>query len=354
MADEVKPLVDLTLIRKDILAFIARMNEVQQVYIQKYLMDNPSDSIDFIDIAKRVEIGNRQYLLDRKEPDVQISYEEILYLARLERHVTELIVEQIPELQVSTDVNIEPTMINSIPAEWQRTPSVSDQSIIIYLHGGGFMTCSPKTHRRLSSEIGRVASTTVLSIDYRLAPEHPYPAAPDDVFDVYNGVIDEGYDPSKIVIAGDSAGGCLTLMTLLRIRNEGLQLPAAGVCMAPATDLTATHETIFDNVKTDISLAPAGVYWLLKYFLGSANPKDGTVSPLFADLEGLPPLLFQASKIEMLYSDSIRFVEKAKAAGVEAVLQSWDDTVHIFQWYNLPEAKDAIDKIGAFVRNKMS
>jgi monoterpene epsilon-lactone hydrolase len=249
-------------------------------------------------------------------------------------------------------VSFETIMVDTIPVERQRTPNVSERKVILYLHGGGFISYSPRTHRRLSSEIGRVTSSIVFSVDYRLAPEHPYPAAIDDAFEVYKWLINEGYDPSNIVNAGDSAGGYLTLMVLLRIRDEGIQVPKAAVCISPATDLTATHDALYDNVRTDISLAPSGVYWMLKSFLGDTDSHDGAVSPLFADLKGLPPLLFQVSKIEMLYSDSVRFVEKAKAEGVDATLQSWDDTVHVFQWFNLPETKEAMEKIGIFVREK--
>ena len=353
MTLEEKSLVDLSLIRGDILEFMSKINEVRQPIIQEYLIQNPTDSIDLGDLMRRVRAGNRQYLLERKEPKEELSYEEMLFTARMERHCFELVGERIPELQVPKDAIFESIVVDSVPAEWQRTPSVSEESVILFLHGGAFMSYSPKTHRRLSVDIGRVASAKVLSVDYRLTPEHPYPAALDDVFSIYNWLIDEGINSSNIIVAGDSAGGYLTLMTLLKLRDEKKPLPAAGVCMSPVTDLTASHNDVFENIKTDIVLAPMGLYWILKSFLGEADPSDGAVSPLFADLEGLPPLLFQVSKIEMLYSDSTRFVDKARTAGVDVTLQVWNDTVHDFQWFNLPEAKDALEKIGVFVKDKI-
>ena len=353
MADGVKPLVDLSLIRGDILEFWLRLQKARQPLTQAFLEQNPSDTIDLMDLILRVQKGNRQFLLDRKEPTIVISQEELLYATRLERYGFDLVGEVVPELQVSKDASFESTMIDSIPAEWQRTPGVSEESIILYMHGGGFYTGSPKSHRRLSIDIGRAASMKVLSIDYRLAPEHCYPAALDDAYAAYDWLINEGYDSSNIVIAGDSAGGYLTLMTLLRLREDRREMPAAGVCISPATDLTFTNDSIFANVKTDPSIANMGIYWVLKFFLDGANPAIAAVSPLFADLEGLPPLLFQASTSEMLYSDSERFVKKARDAGVDVTFQSWNDTLHAFQWFNLPEAKDAIEKIRVFLRDKM-
>ena len=353
MTGEEKPLVDLSLIRGDILEFMSRLNKARQPITQAFLMQNPSDAFNLMDLTKRVQEGNRQFLLERKEPTSKISHEEILYVARMERFVQELVGEEMPELQVPKDASFESIMIDSIPAEWQKTPGVSDKSVLMYLHGGGFMTGSPKTHRRLSIEIGRAASVKVLSIDYRLTPEHSYPAALDDAYSAYNWLIKEGYDSSNIVIAGDSAGGYLTLAVLLKICDEGKPQPAAGVCISPATDLTGTHNSYFENIKTDIICATMGTYYIMKSFLGDVDPNDGAVSPLLAELEGLPPLLFQASTSEMLYSDSERFVEKAKTAGVDVTFQTWNDTLHDFQWFNLPEAKDAIEKIGVFLRDKM-
>ncbi|MGY5873175.1 MAG: alpha/beta hydrolase [Candidatus Thorarchaeota archaeon] len=353
MTGEVKPLVDMTLIRKDILEFLARLTKVKQTHTQKYLMENPSDSIDFLDIVKRVQIGNRQNLLERKEPTSSISHEELVYVTRMERHSEDIVGEMMPEFQVSKDASFESIMIGSIHAEWQKTPEVSEESTILYFHGGGFYTGSSKTHRRLGTEIGRAAAMKVLNVDYRLAPEHPYPAALDDAYAAYTWLMNEGYDSSNVVIAGDSAGGYLVLAVLLKIRDEGKPLPAAGVCISPPTDLTGTHNSYLENIKTDIVCANMGIYYIMKSFLGDANPNDAAVSPLLANLEGLPPLLFQASKIEMLYSDSERFVNKARNAGVDVTFQTWDDMIHDFQWFNLPEAEDATRKIGEFVKEKL-
>ena len=352
MSSEEKPLVDLSLIRADLVEIISKSDKIKQVGIQTYMKDNPP-TFDFVDIVQRAELANRLYLLERKEPKSVLSEEELHYLVGLERYSTEYDCEKNPDLELPKDANIEPIMIGSIPAEWQTTPGVTEDTVILYFHGGAFYTCSPKTHRRMTLHIGRAASMKVLSVDYRLAPEHPFPAALEDCYQAYNWLIGQGYDPSKIVIAGDSAGGYLVLSTLLKLRDERMQLPAAGVCIAPVTDLTASHNSIFDNVKTDPLIAPLGIYWVLEMFLGNADPNDKAVSPLFAELDGLPPLLFHVSKIEMLYSDSERFVEKARTAGINVQYSEWDDMTHVFHWYDIPEAKDAIEEIGSFVKEKV-
>lgn len=344
---------DLSLIRKDILEMMANIKKTSDSLTKSYLAKRMPEYIDFIDLAKRVHVSNVEFLIERKEPTVSITPEELIFAAELERFTTDQLSDLVPDLRVADDVITESTTYKSIACEWQRTPNVSKDAILMYLHGGGFYRGSPKSHRRLSSEVGRAANVSVVSVDYRLTPEHAYPAALEDAFNVYNALLDEGYDPTKMVIGGDSAGGYLTLTTLLRIRDEGLQMPAGGICISPVTDLTMSFEPSFENVKTDIVVAPTGVYWIMKLFLRDADPSLGSVSPLFADLENLPPLLFQASEIELLYYDSERFVNKARKAGVGVTFQTWRDTVHVFHRLNLPESKDAIEKIGVFIKEKI-
>ena len=341
---------DLSLIRKDILDVIAKITRVSDSITKSYLAEHMPESIDFMDLARRVHVSNMEFLIERKEPTVSITPEELVFAAELERFTSDQLSDLVPDLRVAADVVIESTTYESIACEWQRTPNASKDAILMYLHGGGFYSGSPKSHRRLSSEIGRSADVTVVSVDYRLTPEYAYPAALEDAFNVYTSLLDEGYDPAKMFIGGDSAGGYLTLTTLLKIRDEGLQMPAGGVCISPITDLTMSFEPSFENAKTDIVVAPTGVYWIMKLFLRDADPSLDSVSPLFANLENLPPLLFQASEIELLYYDSERFVHKAREAGVSVTFQTWKDSVHVFHWLNLPEAKDAIEKIGVFIK----
>ena len=154
-----------------------------------------------------------------------------------------------------------------------------------------------------------------------------------------------------IIIAGDSAGGNLTLTTLLKLRDQGIDLPAGAICISPATDLTLADNSFFKNAETDPTMADLGVFWWLVAYISGENPRNPYISPLFADLKGLPPILLQASSCEILYSDATRFVEKAKKAGTNAILQTWDDMTHVFQGLRyelIPEVKDAINKIADF------
>ena len=192
-------------------------------------------------------------------------------------------------------------------------------------------------------------------VDYGFSkPEHPYPAAVEDCASMYNWLLSNGIKPEDIIIAGDSAGGNLALATLIKLRNDGIPLPAGAILISPATDNSFADESYFKNGETDPILADLGVYWWISAYLAGANPRDPLISPLYADLKGLPPLLLQASTCEMLYSDSKRFFERAKEAGVDVKLQTWDDMVHVFQGFglnDLAEAKEAIKNIGEFVRN---
>ena len=190
----------------------------------------------------------------------------------------------------------------------------------------------------------------ILSIDYRLSPEYPFPTPLEDCVNAYKWLLSNGYNSKDIIIGGDSAGGNLVLATLLKLRDDGIDLPAGAICLSPATDFTFSDESYFKNAETDPSLADVGFFWWYAAYLGDADPRNPYISPLYGDLKDLPPTLVQVSSSEMLYSDSTRFVEKAKNAGTKAILQSWDDMSHVFQDLSdeIPEAKDAITKIADF------
>ncbi len=353
MAENEKPIVDESLIRQDILDYLKRFDSLQLVFQQAYLEKNPPSNIDLRDIGMRLHSGNRQWLLERDAPKKLLSMDEMMFLVNLGRSNMDYIGMNMPGRPIPEDASFESVIIDSIPAELHMTPGVSKESVVLYFHGGSFVSGSPISHRRLTIDIGRATSMKVLSVDYRLAPEHPYPASIEDGIAAYNWLLAEGYDPSRIVIAGDSAGGYVTLSVLLRLRDNGQPLPACGVCLAPVTDLTFSDESFFANAKTDPMIAPGSAFWMVEAFLNDADPTDVSVSPLFAKLEGLPPLLFQASRIEMVYSQSERFAENAKTEGVDVTLQTWDDMVHVFQSFNFPESDEAIEMIGEFVKSKM-
>jgi len=212
---------------------------------------------------------------------------------------------------------------------------------------------SPKTHRALTIEIAKLTEMRILSVDYRLAPEHSHPAPLEDCVKAYKWLLSQGIKAENIVIAGDSAGGSLTLTTLIKLRDEGIPLPVGAVALSPATDFTGKSKTFYENAKIDPILADIGIFWWTTAFLAGADPNDPLISPVLADLKDLPPLLIQVSTSEMLYDHSTRFIERAKAAGVNATLQEWKDTIHVFQGFglhDLPEAKEAIKKIAEFIQ----
>jgi acetyl esterase/lipase len=261
---------------------------------------------------------------------------------------------------IPKEVKIEKIQINGIPAEWQIVPNANSERILLYFHGGGWIMGSPHTCRLFTVELARVTKMRVLSIDYRLAPEYPYPAGLEDCVASYKWLLSNGIKPKNIIIAGDSAGGNLTLSTLIKLRDEGIPLPAGSIPLSPAIDfsfvddISLLDDLYIKNAKTDPILADIGVYWWYYVYVAGANPRDPLISPIFANLKGLPPILIQASNCEILINEMKLFYERAKKAGVNITLQTWDDMVHVFQGFGLhyfPEAKEAIGKIEEFTRN---
>ncbi len=281
----------------------------------------------------------------------KLTGEERNYLTRLFRYAFEhSAMQELENYPIPKEIEIKSIMLDKIPAEWVIPSDPIKDHIILYLHGGGWIMGSPLASRRLNSAIAETTKISILSIDYRLAPEYPFPVPLEDCVDAYKWLLSNGFKNDHIIIAGDSAGGNLTLTTLLKIRDLGIDLPAGAICLSPATDLTLADDSFFKNAETDI-LADMGIFWWIVAYLSGENPRNPYISPLFADLKGLPPILLQASSCEMLCSDATRFVEKAKKAGTNAILQSWDDMSHVFQgliYELIPEAKDAINKIADF------
>jgi acetyl esterase/lipase len=252
---------------------------------------------------------------------------------------------------LAEDVKREPLTAGGIPVEWLTVPDISHERVVFYLHGGGYTIGSLDTHRDLASRIGRAAKAWVFLIEYRLAPENPYPAALDDAVAAYRWLLAEGIEPEKIVIAGDSAGGGLTVATLLALRDAGDSLPAAGVCLSPWVDLAVTGGSIADKAGVDPIVNLDATMWMAKLYAGDADLHDPLVSPLYADLRGLPPLLIQVGTAEILLDDATRLAERAEAAGVDVVLDTWEDMIHVWQYFAalLPEGREAIERIGAYI-----
>lgn len=254
------------------------------------------------------------------------------------------------------DVNCEPVDAGGVPAEWITTPNVNHDHVMLYLHGGGFIAGSIATHRDLIYRISRAAKIRMLAIDYRLAPEHPFPAGISDSVAAYQWLItNEKIDPNNLIIGGDSAGGCLTLSTLVTLKEKGVSFPAAAVCLSPATDLAGTGESMTTKVDVDPFLSPEYAKLMTESYLGETDPKDYLASPLYADLKGLPPLFIQVGTSEMLLDDCTRFAERAKKAGVDVTLDVWEDMIHVFAGVgaSTPEGREAIEKIGNFIQKNL-
>ena len=253
------------------------------------------------------------------------------------------------------DVKVESLMARTVPAEWLTAPGARADAAVLYLHGGGYVIGSPRSHRHLAAAIGSAARTRVLLPDYRLAPEHPFPAAVDDAVAAYGWLLDQGIAPSRIVIGGDSAGGGLTVATLLALREAGIPLPAAGVCISPWVDLTCGGGSYTTRAGVDPIVKRQGVGDMATAYLGGKDARTPLASPIFADLTGLPPLLVQVGDDEVLLDDAVQLAERARKAGVETTLEVSDKMIHVWHWFfpMLDEGQAAIDRIAAFVGTRI-
>jgi acetyl esterase/lipase len=265
---------------------------------------------------------------------------------------------QIPNMvRIPKDAKCEPVSAAGVPAEWISVPESEKDKVMLYFHGGGYVAGSINTHREYCVRLARASKTRVLLIDYRLAPEHPFPAALEDATKAYQWLIStERISPSNLVIAGESAGGGLTVATLLKLRDDKVELPPAAVVLSPFMDLAVTGESIKTKVEEDPLATPADLKLDAGLYLAGEDPRNPLASPLYADLTGLPPLYIQVGTAEILLDDSIRFVDAAKAVGVDVKFEVWDDMIHMFQMFAsmAPEGQDAIDKIGEFVLEYLS
>jgi epsilon-lactone hydrolase len=254
--------------------------------------------------------------------------------------------------RVAPDVICTPIDVAGIAAEWVVAPGAAENRAILYLHGGGYVTGSIKTHRAMVARISRASAARVLLIDYRLAPEHPFPAAVEDATAAYKWLLSQGLKPNKIAIAGDSAGGGLAIALLIALRDAKQPLPAAAVGISPWTDLEGTGASVKTKAAKDPMVGIDNLNESAKAYYAGHDPKHPLISPLHADFHGLPPILIQVGEAEILLDDSTRVAERAKAAGVEVVLEQWEDMVHVWHVFAkiLPEGQQAIDKLGAFVR----
>jgi epsilon-lactone hydrolase len=259
-------------------------------------------------------------------------------------------------LTVDDDVSTERIGAGGVPAEWIAAPGADPAVVMLYLHGGGYVLGSMRTHRVMLAHLARACQCRVLGLEYRLAPENPFPAPVYDTLAAYRWLLTRGYDHRKIVLAGDSAGGGLVVAAMVAMRYVGEPLPAAGVCLSPWVDMEATGQSFVTNAAADPSVAKDRILRMAGLYLAGKSPQAPLASPIHADLRGLPPLFVQVGSIETLLDDARALTARAQAAGVSVEYEVWEDMPHVWQHFApiLPEAQQAIARIGEFVRQHVS
>ncbi|HJM27020.1 MAG TPA: alpha/beta hydrolase [Acidimicrobiales bacterium] len=242
-----------------------------------------------------------------------------------------------------------------VPAIWANPEGGSADHVIQYVHGGGYKIGSANGYRNFTGQLARAVGCRVLNVDYRLAPEHPHPAAVNDSSAAYRWLLDQGYGSDRIAISGDSAGGGLTLSTLLRLRDDGVALPVAGIPISPWVDMEGLGESMTTRAEVDVLVSPEGLKEGADVFLAGQDARDPLASPLYGDFAGIPPLLIQVGDEETLLDDSTRMAEVAGLAGVDVSLEVFPEMQHVFQLFvgNMPEADKALAKITAWLRPRL-
>lgn len=249
-------------------------------------------------------------------------------------------------------VTAEDVDAGGVAAQWVVPAVVTTDRVLLYLHGGGFCFGSLRSHGRLVGHLALAAGCRALHLDYRLAPEHPHPAALDDALAAYRWLLEEGVAADRIDVAGDSAGGGIALALLVRARDEGLPLPAGAVLLSPWVDLAMTGDSVTTRADVDVRQDRGSSRWCATQYLAGRDPRDPLASPLHADLHGLPPLYVQAGDWDILVDDSHRLAERARDAGVDVHLDVFPEMLHAHQIWagNMPEADEAVARIGAHLR----
>jgi len=259
-------------------------------------------------------------------------------------------------IPVASDVDYISTTIGGVNAIDVTIRGIDTANMILYFHGGVYVIGSAATSVPLVSDLARRAQARALTVDYRLAPEHSYPAAVDDARAAYEGLLAQGVDAGQIALAGESAGGGLAVATLLALRDAGTPLPTSAFLMSPYADLTLSGETILQNQATDLVLTPEGLRLRVPDYVGGADASNPQISPVFGDLSGLPPLLIQASSHEILLSDALRLARKAAIDGVPVTLEVTPGVPHVFQGFAavLDEGNAALDRASTFLKTQFA
>jgi monoterpene epsilon-lactone hydrolase len=354
------PIANLEKFREDVSQFLRTLSATQNQLGMKYAM---TKAPQIARIMPKVTVNNEKWFrgeVTDKDLWNVLSMDEMKSMAGMLRYVTDqttiLALKQRP---LPKGIKVKEVDAAGVNAEWQVVPGAVEDRVLLYFHGGGFVFGSSLSHRPLTIALGQATKMRLLSVNYRLSPEARFPAALEDCTKAYQWLLEQGIQPGNIIIAGDSAGGNITLATILNLRDKGVSLPKGAVCFSPVTNYlpSAWNSLVIAKGETDPILADIGFYWWLFAYGGQesyALALNPLVSPLFGDLKGFPPVLIQATTPELLFEQCQQFTEKAKAAGVDATLQAWDGLFHDWQAFALgvlPEAQEAIDKVGAWVQN---
>jgi acetyl esterase/lipase len=254
------------------------------------------------------------------------------------------------------DVRVEPVIANGVPAEWTTTPGANPAHVILFLHGGGYISGSLDSHRHMIAQAGREAQARTFALGYRLAPEHPFPAALKDALAGYRYLLAQGVAAESIVMAGESAGGGLAVAALVSLREGGEPLPACAWCSSPWADLEQSGASMTEKAAVDPLIQKGYLDELAAAYLNGADPRTPSASPLHADLHGLPPMLIQVGSAETLLDDAVRLSRVAGAAGVRVNLEVWPDMIHAFPLFyqQLAAGRRALRSVGAFVRSNLA
>jgi len=259
-------------------------------------------------------------------------------------------------LQMPNGVHFSRFNVNGIPAARFKPQKANENIVMLYFHGGAYALGSVQTHKTLIARIARKAGIYALAIDYRLAPEHPFPADLDDAILAYKWLLDKKYSPKNIIFAGDSAGGGLSLAAILKLKEENLPLPAAAICLSPWTDLLATGNSMQEKAHIDPMLAPKLVHHFADMYAKQQNKQNPYISPLYGDFSDFPPIFIQVGTSEILLDDAKRLATKARQAGVEVELEIWDEMPHVWQACGpyLPESRKAIASIAEYINKNIT